>query len=63
MIVNGRRILSRPVKAGDLSLRLPLPATSLPRRIELDWRVAPLLPQPDGRPAPALLKFLGLVSH
>jgi hypothetical protein len=63
LFVNGRKLAARTVASGQLELRLPLPASPSPRRIELRWAAAPKLPAPDGRPAAALVKFLGIVSR
>ena len=60
--VNGTPVTSRAAPAGTLELRVPLPASASSRRIDLRWSAAPQLPEPDGRPAAALLRFVGLVS-
>jgi hypothetical protein len=62
LFVNGRQLLNRTISAGALDLRVPLPPSRTPRQIELRWASAPKLPAPDGRPAAALIKFLGIVS-
>jgi len=59
--VNGRQVAAREVAPGHLELRVRVPASRSPRRVELRWATAPKLPAPDGRPAAALLKFLGIV--
>lgn len=58
--VNGREVTNRQVSGGDLRLTAPLPASSSPRRVELEWAFAAPLPAPDRRPAAALLRFIGL---
>jgi hypothetical protein len=62
VIVNGRELVARVVAPGQLELRVALPASRVPRRVELRWRSAPRLPAPDGRATPALLRFLGIVA-
>lgn len=61
MIVNGKEVAARAVAAGPLSLRVHLPASSAPRRIELHWRFAPRLPAPDNRTVAAILQYVGVV--
>jgi hypothetical protein len=63
VLVNGREVATRAVAPGRLSLKVPVPASRLPRRIELRWASAPRLPEPDGRPAAAFLQFLGFVPR
>jgi hypothetical protein len=61
--VNGRQITSRHVAPGHLELRIAMPPSEGPRRVDLRWTSAPRLPAPDGRPASALLKFLGILPR
>jgi len=63
LLVNGRKLVVKKVAAGRLELRVPVPASRSPRRVELRWASAPRLPAPDGRSASALLQFLGLVPR
>lgn len=63
LMVNGRTLATRKVTPGRLELRLPVPASRLPRRIELRWAFASRLPAPDVRSASALLRFLGIVPR
>lgn len=63
LMVNGRTLATRKVTPGRLELRLPVPASRLPRRIELRWAFASRLPAPDVRSASALLQFLGIVPR
>jgi hypothetical protein len=63
LLVNGRQVEDRMVTPGELELRLPVPAAAAPRRVELRWASAPKLPAPDGRPAAALVEFIGIVRH
>jgi hypothetical protein len=63
LFVNGRQVAARTIAPGQLELRVPVPASQSPRRVELRWAAAPKLPAPDGRPAAALIKFLGIVSR
>jgi hypothetical protein len=62
VLVNGRKMASRPVAPGLLNLRVPLPASRFRRRIELQWEKAVPLPPPNRRPVTAFVRFLGLVS-
>jgi hypothetical protein len=61
VVVNGRQVVARAVGPGKLELRVPLAPSESLRRVELRWAAAPRLPEPDGRPAAALLQFLGVV--
>jgi hypothetical protein len=63
LLVNGQQVAARAIAPGHLELRVSLPASRSPRRVELRWAAAPRLPAPDGRPAAALIKFLGIVSR
>jgi hypothetical protein len=63
VFINGKELLSRRIESGELTLRVPVPASDIPRRIELRWRFAPALPAPDGRKAAAALTYLGLVPR
>jgi hypothetical protein len=58
-LVNGRVVASRPVAPGPLELRVPVPASSSTRRIELRFAATIRLRAPDLRPAAILLSFLG----
>jgi hypothetical protein len=61
LLVNGRRLAKRSIPPGQLDQRVPLPASRIPRRIELRWAATEKLPDPDGRPVAALIMFLGVV--
>ena len=63
VLINGKELLSRRVESGELKLRVHVPASRIPRHIELRWRFAPSLPAPDGRKAAAALNYLGLVPR
>jgi len=59
LFVDGRKALSRDVGPGALDLRLPLPASSGRRRVELRWAGAAPISARDRRSVSARLKFLG----
>jgi hypothetical protein len=61
VLVDGRLLASRPVAAGPLEVRIPVPASSSPRRVELRFAATIHLAAPDLRPASVLLSFLGFV--
>jgi hypothetical protein len=63
IVVDGHELTSRRVSAGTIALRLPVPASAEKRRVELRWEGMSRLPGADGRPASALLRFVGLVSR
>ncbi len=58
-LVNGRVLASRPVATGPFELRVPVPASSSTRRLELRFAATIQLKAPDLRPAAILLSFLG----
>jgi hypothetical protein len=58
-LVNGRVIASQPVATGPFELRVPVPASSSTRRLELRFAATIQLNAPDLRPAAILLSFLG----
>jgi hypothetical protein len=60
VLVNGRRVVSRSVSAGDLQLRVPVPASAARRRVTLRWAEKMALGPQDRRPAAALLKLLAI---
>lgn len=62
VLVNGRTVESRSVKAGLLDLSIPLPAASDRRTIELRWAGATRLSALDPRRAAAHLTFLGVAE-
>ncbi len=62
VLVGGRVVASLPLAAGPLSLRVPVPASRTPRRVELRFAATVHLKPPDLRPASALLSFLGFVA-
>jgi hypothetical protein len=61
--VDGRRVLSMPVAAGTLHARVPVPASTASRRVELLFAATIQLPTPDLRPAAVHLNYLGLVGR
>jgi hypothetical protein len=63
VLVNKRRVASRTIVPGPLDVRVALPASRSDRRIELRFAATIKLAEPDGRPAAARLKFLGLVPR
>jgi hypothetical protein len=60
VLLNGRPITSMPVVPGSLNLRVRVPASSAPRRVELRFAATIKLKGADGRTAAALLSFVGL---
>ena len=58
--VDGHVVASVPVKPGPLDLRVPIPASSARRRLELRWAKVYPLAAPDLRPTTALLSYLGV---
>jgi hypothetical protein len=59
--VDGRRVVDRTVRPEPFSIRARVPASRLPRKIELRLSGVAPLPAPDGRPVSALLSYLGVV--
>lgn len=60
VLVEGEQVASEAVGPGRLDLRLPLPSSASPRRIELRWaRNAPIGPD-DPREVAALLEYIGV---
>jgi hypothetical protein len=62
LLVNGRRVASVAAPPGPLDVRAPVPASHGTRRVELRFAATVKLKPPDGRPASALLSFLGFVA-
>jgi len=62
VLVGGHIVASLPVMPGALNLRVPVPSSSVPRRVELRFAKTIRLKAPDLRPASALLSFLGFVA-
>jgi len=60
VLVNGRVVASQPIVPGPLDVRIPVPASSSSRRVELHFAATIRLKAPDLRPAAILLSFLGL---
>ncbi len=60
ILVNGRPVFSTAIAPGALNVRVPVPASAAPRRVELRFAAMIKLPAPDLRPAAARLSFLGL---
>jgi hypothetical protein len=60
VLVNGHVLASRAVVPGPVDLRVRLPASRAPRRVELRFAATIRLQGADGRTAAALLSFLGL---
>jgi hypothetical protein len=61
VILDGRRVASRDLDPGPLELRVPVPATDQPRRVELRWRAVSAISRSDPRDAAARLEFVGVV--
>ncbi|MGD0198495.1 MAG: hypothetical protein ABSC56_11410 [Solirubrobacteraceae bacterium] len=61
--VNGHTVYSAAAGSGALAVDVPLPATTNDRTISLHFSKMIHLAAPDGRPASALLTFLGLTSR
>lgn len=59
--INARRVATVAVVPGPLAVRVPVPASSASRRVELRFARTIRLNAPDLRPAAAHLSFLGLV--
>jgi hypothetical protein len=55
VIVDGREVASKPVKPGNVELRIPLPPSKHNRRVELRWARTMRLAAGDKRPAAARL--------
>jgi len=62
VLVGGHDVASMPVEPGPLGLRVRVPASTSRRRVELRFAASIKLQAPDGRPASALLSFLGFVA-
>jgi hypothetical protein len=62
-LVNGRPVASEAVAAGPFELRVPVPASSSTRRVELHFAATIRLKAPDLRPAAILLSFLGFTPR
>jgi hypothetical protein len=60
VLLNGRLVTSMPVAPGSLNVRVRVPASSAPRRVELRFGATIKLKGADGRTAAALLSSLGL---
>jgi hypothetical protein len=63
VVVNGRPVASKSVGAGQLELRLPVPATSALRRVDLRWSRTSAIAPNDPRHAAALLESIRLVPR
>lgn len=63
ILVNGRVVASRPVAGGSIVLRVPVPAASASRRVQLEWGGETRLAAPDTRVASALLSYVGVVDR
>lgn len=61
VVVDGDVLASRPADCELLELRIPIPATDRPRRVELRWAKAAPLSKDDPRPLSAHLDYLDLV--
>jgi hypothetical protein len=59
--VNGEKLSSFSVRPGLLHVRVPLPATTGDRRIELAWSASVKLSAPDERHVAALLRFIRII--
>jgi hypothetical protein len=62
VLLDGRTIASVAAPPGSLSVRVPVPASGSPRRVELRFAATIKLERPDMRPAAAHLAFLGFVA-
>ncbi len=63
LLVDGHTVLSKPIVAGALNVRIPVHASSVSRRVELRFAATIHLAPPDLRPAAAHLEFLGFVGR
>ena len=61
ILVDGRVVFSKRVAPGRINIRIPVPASSSRRRLELLWAAATPLGPVDRRPASALLTLVGFV--
>jgi len=59
VLVDGKLVRSSDVSSGELSLTIPVQPSNGRRRVELRWAESVHLGKPDGRPASALLSYLG----
>lgn len=62
VLLDGRSIAVEVLKPGKFTVRVAAPASQAPRRVELRFSSAPQLPEPDGRPAAAFLRYVGFES-
>jgi len=62
LIVNGRTVAVRAVKAGELELHVSIPASASSRTVELRWATAPQIASNDPRHAAALLQSIAIVA-
>jgi hypothetical protein len=63
ILLDGREITSVPVPPGALDVRVPVPASTNTRLVELRFATEIRLTAPDLRPAAAHITFLGFVKH
>ncbi len=63
VLVNGRHLASRAVAPGRLELRIPVPSSRPPRRIELRWAGTARIGPNDPRRFAALLRYVGLAER
>lgn len=63
VFVNGKLVTSNRVAGGALEVRVPIPASTQKRRVELRFAKLGRLRAPDLRPATARLLFFGLVDR
>jgi hypothetical protein len=61
VVVDGELLESRPADCELLELRIPLPASNRPRRVQLHWAKAAPLSKRDPRPVSARLDYLDLI--
>jgi hypothetical protein len=60
VLVNGHQVASQAAPAGQLELRVPVPASPARRKVELRFAGTVRLKPPDTRQAAALLHFIGV---
>jgi hypothetical protein len=62
VLLDGRSIAVEMLEPGSFTVRVAAPASRAPRRVDMRFSSAPPLPEPDGRPAAAHLRYVGFES-
>jgi hypothetical protein len=60
LVVSGSVVSDDVVAGGELDLRVPVPASTLSRRVELHWSASGVIGRHDPRDAAARLRFIGI---